>query len=98
MQHGILSRGNAGIGTNAQCLRLSRDQGIDPFYNSFRAVHLLLVCDILPLKAGYIQWFQRNILHEDMLYFSAIIVSIFAYSLAEISPLERILRASAIAV
>ena len=86
MQHGILAAGNTSVGAHTQGSRLHRNVGIDPFYNS------------LHLNQEHIQLFQRNILPEDMPYFLAIIVSIFAYSLAEIIPLERILRASAIAV
>ena len=98
MQHGILAAGNTSVGAHTQGSWLCRNVGINPFYNSLHLIHLLRVCDILPLNQEHIQLFQRNILPEDMPYFLAIIVSIFAYSFAEISPLERILRASAIAV
>ena len=97
VEHCVLPRRNAGIGADAQRLRLHGDLEIDPFYDSLHIVHLPLVCDILPLNARFIQLFQRNILHEDILYFLAMIVSISAYSSSEIKPFESIRRASAIA-
>ena len=97
VEHRVLSGRNAGIGADAQRLRLHGDLEIDPFYDSLHVVHLPLVCDILPLNARFIQPFQRNILHEDIPYFLAMIVSISAYSSSEIKPFESIRRASAIA-